>query len=89
MLFAIFTLSVIMLECILRFDARKRAGTMAPEALTQALSGAPSTATSSDAASADLLRLAQALAAHGVTQPRAFSSSSSAASPQEAAGRSS
>jgi hypothetical protein len=93
MLFAIFTLSVIVLECIVRYGARKRGTTPAPpKALSQAVSGAPSTALSGEAASADLLRLAQALAAHGVTQLREqepFSSSNSAASPREAAGRSS
>jgi hypothetical protein len=93
MLFAIFTLSVITLECILRYDAKRRSRTLAaPQVSPERAADAPFAALSADAASADLLRLAQALAAHGVKQPlvqEPSSSSSSDASLREVAGRSS
>jgi hypothetical protein len=93
MLFAIFTLSVITLECVLRYEAKRRSPTLAaPQASSERAADAPFATLYADAASADLLRLAQALAANAIKQPRGqepSSSSSSGASRQEVAGRSS
>lgn len=93
MLFAIFTLSVITLECVLRYDAKRRSPTLAaPQVSPERAGDAPFAALSPDAASADLLRLAQALAANAIKQPLAqepSSSLSSAASRQGVAGHSS
>jgi hypothetical protein len=97
MLFVIFVLSVVTLELIKRYDAKsgseKSRATPAPAA---ALAGdtAPldETATLNDTATMDLVRLARALAGDGVRplpEPELPSSSNSAVSPQEAAGRSS
>ena len=85
MLFVIFALSVITLELIMRYDAKS--GMENSEATP-----APSAAMAGDTATMDLLRLAQALASDNVTplpEQERLSSSHSAASPQEAAGRSS
>jgi hypothetical protein len=93
MLFAIFTLSVITLECILRYDAKHRSQTLAaPQVSAERTGDAPFAALSADAASADLLRLAQALAVNAIKQPlgqEPSSSLSSDASRREVAGRSS
>jgi hypothetical protein len=85
MLFVIFALSVITLELIMRYDAKS--GIEKSEATP-----APSAALAGDTATMDLVRLARALASEGVTPPQELeqpSSSNSAASPREAAGRSS
>ena len=93
MLFAIFTLSVITLECILRYDAKRRSRMLgAPHVSSEHAGDAPLAALSADAATANLLRLAQVLAANAIKQPlgqEPSSSSSSAASRREVAGRSS
>jgi hypothetical protein len=85
MLFVIFALSVITLELIMRYDAKS--GLKKSESTP-----APSAALAGDTATMDLVRLARALAAEGVTplpEQERLSSSNSAASPQEAAGHSS
>lgn len=85
MLFVIFALSVITLELIMRYDAKSGLEkTPAPPA--------PSAAPAGDTFTMDLVRLARALAGDGVTplpERERPSSSNSAASPREAAGRSS
>jgi hypothetical protein len=85
MLFAIFALSVITLELIMRYDAKS--GIEKTEATP-----APFAAPAGDTITADLICLAQALAGDSVT-PRPelerLSSSHSAASPRGADGRSS
>jgi hypothetical protein len=84
-LFVIFALSVITLELIMRYDAKS--GMENTEATP-----APSAALAGDTATMDLVRLARALADDGVKPLQELerpSSSNSAASPREAAGRSS
>ena len=81
MLFAIFALSVITLELIMRHDAKsglEKSGA----------TPTPSAALADDTATMDLVRLSRALAGDGVTpmpELERTSSSNSAASPQEAA----
>jgi len=93
MLFAIFILSVITLEWVLRSDARKRSQAAPAVAQISAAHGhdGPPIAIYADAASVDLLRMAEALAASSTKQLREqepSSSSNSSASRQEAADRS-
>jgi hypothetical protein len=84
-LFAIFALSVLTLELIMRYEVKT-------ELEKSGATPTPSAALEGDTATMDLVRLGQALAAEGVTplpELERPSFSSSAASPREAADRSS
>jgi hypothetical protein len=84
-LFAIFAVSVLTLELIMRYEVKT-------ELEKSGVTPTPSAALGGDTTTMDLVRLGQALAAEGVTplpELERPSSSSSAVSPQEAADRSS
>jgi hypothetical protein len=87
MLFALFAISVVVLELIMRQDGKKHPAVAAPE-----FTSSETVVAAGDTATMDLVRLAEALAAGGTTrlqEPEPSSSSDYGAYPREAADRSS